>query len=244
MAKLNQIIAIVKGKKTKAQDAIDAAYHKIQKSVLFEGINRTYIPLDEEGETFPEEVKYVQYKVSDALGEIRNALTDLMDVTATQDFANCKAVADVRVDGKLLLEKVPVTYLLYLEKELVRINTFLTKLPTLDPAERWTPDPAVDCFVSEKHGTNKTKKVMRNHEKAPATDKHPAQVETYTEDVKVGTWNTIKYSGAMQAKRKNELLGRVARLQEAVKMAREEANSLEVTNVSMSKVVFDHLFAE
>ena len=33
--------------------------------------------------------------------------------------------------------------------------------------------------------------------KYEATEKHPAQVETYTEDIKVGEWTMVKFSGAI-----------------------------------------------
>jgi hypothetical protein len=244
MAKLNQIIAVVNGKKTKTQKAVTDVYHNLQKPTLFEGIARSYRPSTEDGETFPPEKKLVQYKVKDAVAEVRNALTELWDVTATQDWANCKAVADVKLDGKALLLKVPVSHLLFLEKQLTDLHTFVSKLPTLDSTEKWTYSDEQDAYVSDETRTNKTKKVMRNHEKAPATDKHPAQVEVYTEDVKVGEWSTLKFSGAVPAKRKNELLERVARLQEAVKFAREEANNLEVDNQSVAAPLLDFVFGK
>lgn len=244
MAKLNQIIAVVNGKKTKTTKSVTDVYHNLQKPTLFEGISRTYRPSDEDGETFPPEKKLVQYKVQDAVREVREALTELWDVTATQDWANQKAVADVKVDGKVLLLKVPVTHLLFLEKQLTDLHTFVSKLPTLDSAEKWNFSQEADAFQSEESRTNKTKKVMRNHVKAAATDKHPAQVDVYTEDVKVGEWSTIKFSGAIQVKKKNEMLERVAKLQEAVKFAREEANNLEVENQTVAAPVLDFVFGK
>jgi len=68
--------------------------------------------------------------------------------------------------------------------------------------------------------TVRTKKIPKNWVKAEATDKHPAQVEIFHEDVIVGTWTTIKFSGAVPSMRVNELLTRVDRLVEAVKFAR------------------------
>lgn len=244
MTKLNQIIAVVNGKKTQSQKRLGDMYHKLQKIDLFNGISRSYEPLDEEGEKQPSEQKFVQYKAEDAFEEARVALTDLLDAVATQDWANTKARANVVVDGTILLEDVPVTFLLLLEKTLTDIHTFVSKLPTLDPAEKWTFNEDVDCFTSEKHSTNKTKKVPRSHIKYEATKEHPAQVEIFTEDVKVGEWHTIKFSGAVSAQRKNELLQRVILVQEAVKFAREEANSTEVEPVKVGRKLFDFLFAK
>lgn len=241
--KLNQIIALVNGKKTKTQKALSEVYHNIQKSTLFDGISRTYQPLDEEGETQPPEKKYVQYRVNDALTAVRETITELLDVTATQDYANTKARANVMVDGRVVLRDVPVTYLLFLEKQLTDIHTFVGKIPTLDPADRWEFSAEADSFVSERSVRNSTKKVLRNHVRAEATDKHPAQVDTYSEDVKIGEWTTVKFSGAVPARRRNELTARVEKLKESVKLAREEANSTEVESVKVGEAVFDFLFA-
>jgi len=90
--------------------------------------------------------------------------------------------------------------------------------------------------------TLKTKKVPRNHVKAEATEKHPAQVDVYYEDVTVGHWRTVKFSGALPARRINELLARVEKLQEAVKFAREEANNMEVEEQKVGASVMQYLF--
>jgi len=98
MAKLNQVVAVVSGKKTQAQKAITEVYKKLQKSVLFEGISRRYSPTDEDGETQPDEKKNVQYKSRQAMADARAALNDLFDVTATQDWGNCAAKSDIKID--------------------------------------------------------------------------------------------------------------------------------------------------
>lgn len=244
MPKLNQIIAVTAGKKTQAQKAVTEAHQNLQKATLLDGIARTYKPKDDEGEQLPPEKKQVQLKVKDAVQAVTTTLTDLFDVVATQDFANTQAKANVVVDGQTVLRDVPVTLLLFLEKQLVDLHTFVEKLPTLDPAETWRYNSDVDAFASEPYQTTKTKKVLKNHVKAEATDKHPAQVETYTEDVVVGYWTTVRYSGAVPAKDRNDMLERVRKLQEAVKSAREEANGTEVTPRKIGADVFKYLFGK
>lgn len=228
MPKLNQIIAISAGKKSQAHKTVTEIYQTLQKPALLEGISRTYKPKDDEGEQLPAEKKLVQLRVADAIQDFAASLTELFDVVATQDYANCQAKADVVVDGATVLKGVPVTTLLFLEKQLVDIHTFVDKLPTLDPGESWNYSPDVDHYASDSYQTTKTKKALKNHVKAEATKEHPAQVETYTEDVIVGYWTTVKFSGAIPAKEKNALIDRVRKLQEAVKSAREEANGMEV----------------
>jgi hypothetical protein len=148
----------------------------------------------------------------------------------------------VTVDGTVLLSQVPATYLLFLEKQLVDLHIFIKKLPVLDASEIWTFDPSADYWATEPMQTLKTRKIPRNHVKAEATEKHPAQVEVYYEDVVVGTWRTTKFSGALPANRVNELLSRIEKLQEAVKFAREEANNMEVTEQKVGAKVFQYLF--
>lgn len=244
MTKLNQIIAVTAGKKSRTQKAITEVYHQLQKPALLDGITRTYRPKDEDGEKLPAERKHVQLKVKDAVGKVKQELAELFDVVATQDNANCLAKADVKVDGVVLLEKVPVTYLLFLEKQLVDLATFAEKLPTLDPAETWKYSAEADCFASESYDTTKTKKVLKNHVKSEATQHHPAQVETYSEDVVVGYWTTTKFSGAVNSKEKNDILERVRKLQEAVKCAREEANSTDVNSVKFGGKVLDFVLGK
>ena len=242
MAKLNQIIAVEKGIKSRSFQELTEAHHALQKTTLLAGISRTYRPKDEEGEQLPSESNRVQVRAEEIIRKTTEILSRLFDVTATKDWANCKAAADVVVDGKVLLTKVPASYLLFLEKQLVDIHTFVRKLPTLDPSEEWKFDPSADCWASDPNQTVKTKKVPRNHVKAAATDKHPAQVEVYYEDVIVGYWRTVKFSGSLPAQKVNELLAKVEKLQQAVKFAREEANNLEVEDQKVGEKFFNYIF--
>jgi hypothetical protein len=242
VAKLNQIIAVEKGVKAKAHQELTAAHQNVQKPALLSGISRTYQPKDEEGEQLPPESTRVQLKAEDVLRDTAAALTRLFDVTATKDWANCVARADVTVDGRVLLREVPVSYLLFLEKQLVDLYTFVRKLPVLDASESWAQDPSTDWWKTETVRTIRTKKVPRNHVKAEATEKHPAQVEVYYEDVPVGYWTTVKFSGALPARRVNELSERVEKLQQAVKFAREEANAAEIQDQRAGDAVFAYLF--
>ncbi|MCN0176917.1 hypothetical protein HCB17_05770 [Salinispora arenicola] len=242
MPRLNQIIAVEKGIKSKSFADLTEAHHAVQKTTPLAGISRTYQPKDEEGERLPAESTRVQIKAEDILRQVSTTLTRLFDVTATKDWTNCVAHADIVVDGQTVASEVPVTYLLFLEKQLVDLHTFVKKLPVLDAAESWVRDESTDSWRTESVRTIRTKKVPRNHVKAEATDKHPAQVEVYYEDVAVGYWTTVKFSGALPAKRVNEILDRVVKLQTAVKFAREEANNTDAVDRRIGAAVFGYLF--
>ncbi len=242
MPKLNQIIAVEKGVKSRSLQELTEAHHAVQKPALLSGIARTYQAKDEEGEQLPPESTKVQVRTEETLREVAATLTRLFDVTATKDATNCIAKADVVVDDETLLADVPVSYLLFLEKQLTDLHTFVKKLPVLDAAESWSFSDSTDCWSTEPVRTLRTKKVPRNHVKADATEKHPAQVEVYYEDITIGYWTTVKFSGALPAKRVSELLERVEKLQNAVRFAREEANGTQAVDRKVGDKVFGYLF--
>lgn len=243
MPKLNQIIAIEKGVKNQQNQVITEVHHQVQKGALLSGIARTYKPRDDEGEKLPGESTNVQLRADALLGSIAGAWSEMINITMTKDDANTRARADVVVDGQVLLEQVPVTSLLFLEKQLVDLHTVVKKLPTLDPSEKWTRDEAQACWATDVTQTTRTKKIPRNHVKAEATQHHPAQVDVYLEDVVVGSWSTIKYSGALPAARRDQLLERVEKLQRAVKFAREAANGIDCTVQKGGEKVFGYVLA-
>jgi hypothetical protein len=243
MTRLSQIIAVEKGVKSDTNRRFTDLHRDVQKDPLLSGISRTYKPRDDDGDPLPPESSRVQVRAADVLGEAAGILTRLFDVTATKDQANTVARADVIVDGVPVLEKVPVTYLLFLEKQLTDLHTFVAKMPVLDPAETWeeSTDPGVWRTVPAM--TVRTKKVPRNHKVAAATAQHPEQVQVYMEDIPVGDWTTVKLSGALPATRVRAILDRVSRLQQAVKFAREEANTAEIADRRAGDAVFGYLFA-
>lgn len=242
--KLNQVIAIEKQVKNRTNAAITEAYQAIQKAEPMRGISRVYSPKDDEGEKLPPEGTKVQWTAQDAITKVSTALTELVDTVAHKDHGNLQATADVIVDGQSLLTKVPVPTLLFLEKQLTDLRTFVSKLPTLDLGERWAFDATQNCYASEPKGTTRTKKIPRNHVKAEATDKHPAQVEVYHEDVIVGYWTTTHYSGALPVREVADMLNRVDVLLKAVKTAREEANMIDVGKTpQLGEALLRYVFA-
>lgn len=244
MTKLNQIIAVANGKKTACEAALTAVYHEVQKPDLFTGISRVYVPSNEDGETLPSEEKLPQANVKTSIDAAKEAITSLIDTVATQDKANTQAKADVVVDNVVVIADVPVTHLLFLEKQLKDIRTFVGKLPTLPVSERWEFDASQSMYRTPVTQTNRSVKVLKNHVRAEATDKHPAQVDVYNEDVKVGTWNTTKFSTCLPVNERNATLKRIDALIEAVKTAREEANSIEVTSVKYGESVLNFVFGK
>jgi hypothetical protein len=244
MPKLNQIVAVVAGKKSDAEKVLTELYHTVKKPALFEGITKTYEAIEADGEELPPEKKLLQFKVRDAIAQFREAMGPVLDTTLTQDVANTRARGDLEVDGTTVLKDAPVTYLLFLEKKLTDIQTFISHLPTLDPAQKWDYSRDTDCYVTAETWKYHTKKLPRVLEKSPATEKHPAQVELVHEDKNVGKWKTIYLSGAIPVRDQHDMLARVKKLIEAVKKAREAANMIDVDNKAAGDAIFDFVFGK
>lgn len=242
MPKLNQLLAAHDGRKKGAAESLTAAYHAIQRSGLFAGISRTYRKRYEDGEDLPAESTLVQANVGDIVTSVIAELVRYYDVVASRDATNAVATADIVVGGQVVAAAVPATTLLFLEKQLVDLRTFVSKLPTLDPAEQWSESDAENVFRSDVVTTHRTKKIPRNHVKAEATDRHPAQVEVFYEDVVVGYWDTVKFSGSIRPKAVSELVHRIDDLREAVKSAREAANNVEVVDKKIGAAVLEFIF--
>lgn len=242
--KLNQVLAIEKGVKSASYNSLTALDKKAQKAALYDGRNRTYQPIDDEGEVYPPESQRVQLRSQEVLRQIQDTLSEYFDIVYTKDSSNLEAIAEVRVDGKVILERVPVTHLLFLEKQLTDLRTMVGRMPVLDPADTWAWDDSQSAFRTDPVKSAKTKKIPRNHVKAKATEHHPEQVEVYHEDVVVGYWTNIKYSGALSQVRKDQLMDRIEKLQRAVKMAREHANSIEVERKQTAASIFGFIFGE
>lgn len=248
--RLNQMLAVVKGVKGRSESILTKMYHTLQRvesatNSPLNGLSRKYEPLnaDDPGEERPDETTLVQFKVEDSIKEVTKALVTMFDAVATLEVGNTHTKVDLVVNGTVIMENVPSTYLLFLDKQLTDIYTFVSKLPTLPLNEDWHWDADHEWFATNPVKTRATKKVMRNHVVAKATDKHPEQVQVYQEDTTVGFWLTRKFSGAIPNGRKKEVLDRIDALQQAVRKAREEANSIKVDQIKVGDKVFSYLFA-
>jgi hypothetical protein len=127
-----------------------------------------------------------------------------------------------------------------LESRLEKLrNEVFLRMPTLDAAKNWAPNPTMGpgVWVADDEVTAKTNKIMYPVVLAEATDKHPAQVKEATRDEVVGTFTLRTRSGAATALQKAELLSRVDDLIAEVKKARQRANAVEALNVQVGQKI-------
>lgn len=242
MGKLNQIIAVEKGIKARVYGAITDINKAIQKPELFNGFTKTYQKKDEDGEDLPSEKKRVQFVSDDVLRSVERGMTELVDVTARKDWTNCVARGDVAVDGAVIIAGAPVSFLLFLEKQLTDLRTLVDNMPVLDEGDNWTKDANSGLYKTEAIQTHRTKKLQKPIVLYPATPEHPAQTQIITEDVIAGFWNQVKQSGAMPKPEKQALAERVEKLLRATKEAREAANmNEEVETPKVGAAIFGFL---
>jgi hypothetical protein len=249
---LHTFVALRDGVKNRKTENVSAAHHVAVKTDLYEGMTRTYRPKNEDGDQLPEENKNIQVNADTALNAFVDAVSRDWNLMGTVDAGNQLARADLVVPTgettttgepitRVVLRDVPATFLLYLARELDDVYTYVKKMPTLDPSVNWTYDEAVAAYVAAPVTTHRTKKVLKNHVLYEATDRHPAQVQTFTDDVVDGFWTLIRRSGALPLERKAQLLQRIDMLRLAVKEARERANTVEVEDVDVARPIFDYL---
>jgi hypothetical protein len=244
---LAQINALLAGYKPRATQEFAALHRLAQPGPHLGGVLRAYQSRDEEGEQLPGERNYPQVAVENLFADVTAILGRLFTLQATQDVGNTHARGNIVIDGVTLMADVPVTFMLFLEKQLTDLRTFIGKLPVLDPSRRWEPDEstAAGYYRSEPAETVRTKKVAKTFVKwTPPTPEYtqPAQVDVIQEDVNLGTWTTVTLSGAVPAARQKLLMFRVNRLIEAVKLARESANAAVVDDPDTDPL-FAYLFA-
>lgn len=244
MGKLHQLLAASKAVTTPAEAEVTALFRQAQIADLFNGLNRNYDPNKEDGEKFPSENKKVQLKAIDVLKKLGEQKTKVWDLRASTDYANTKAVADVVVNGTVLIKDAPVTLLLYLEKQLSDLKTFVEKMVLLDTSVEWSMDASTGLWKTAPVQTAKTAKVEKPLIITQATDKHPAQAKTVTVDELVGYWTLVKSSGALDIPTRIKLLARIETLYVAVKTARAEANSVEVEDKKIGEKLFNYLLGE
>lgn len=236
------IVMLQRTIKARTGALVSAAYKNVQKPALFTGIAREYTPKAEDGTPLPSESQQVQQVASSLLNSVAADMTSYWDITATRDAGNVLARADVKVRGQVILENVPTSTLLFLEKQLIDVRTFVTACPTLDSAKEWVTDEVTGISKTPRPvETTRSEKVEETAVVVQPTERHPAQVRDRVKDLIVGTWATTHFSGAFTLAQQHTLVGRINELIDAVKIAREEANTIMVDDVRVGDALFGFL---
>ena len=236
MAKLHELLA--------AEKTPTGAYNQVYEDTLkkfknashfFDGHSKSLTmiedtPANKAIEDQAREEKPVTTTVFDTLDYMLDLFARAEDLQFQKNATNRRAVGTVMWRSAELLVGLPVDELLGLEARLTRLRALFSEIPTLDATKHWMKADELGAgiwAIQYPEETTKTEKQVVPIIMAPATDKHPAQVQPAQKDITVGKFKTIKRSGAVTAFQKAEVIKRVDELLIEVKQARMRANETE-----------------
>jgi hypothetical protein len=232
MASLHQVLAVEGNLKNQADatrkdllNTFDKKRHHFSRKLV------TFTPAEADAESVTEEQSELTTTVYQELDWIKPILARALDASFQVAKANTQAFADVKLeDGTPLIDNVPATALLELEKRVQELHDFVAAIPTLDPSKGFRLDTSekAGVHVAREEVKTRTKKAQRAIVLYPATEQHPAQTQLISEDIPVGKVKTQEWSGLITVKEKGDMLERVETLRRAVKSARARANERPV----------------
>ena len=250
MSKLHEILAVDGDLMREAQKiAAETIKTFSTKEHLFTGEFKT-LEMFDEGRKKEEEgqqtYKEMTTTVQEKLDYTTEALIQHLDCLSHKEHTNQETCADVVVNGNVILSKLPATLLLSIENKLAAWRNIYEAIPTLKPGIEWALDDtnrlgsfkAVHDELSHKTEMTIQHKILVN-----PTKEHPAQVEKWTEQKPVGQYRKVLYSGMITPTRKSQLLRKVDVLAQAVKQARQRANTADVIKANIGGAIFKFIHA-
>jgi len=243
MSKLHELLAV--------ENNLEGLYSKIveETRTTFTKHPERYFGQTQRVENFdenaPEESdshKQMDDTVKEKLAYTEKHIIRYFDAVLQKEATNQTAYADIIIDGVTIASSVPATFLLGLEKKLKKVrDNIYAVAPTLQLGVKWESDTSmgqgvyIKTYPDEKF---RTKKVMKNHVVAKATKEHPEQVNVYNEDEKTAKIITSTWCGMITSSEKAAYLGKIDKLIQAVKKARQRANTTKVVNSTIGKELF------
>lgn len=244
--KLHELLAIegdLKGEKEKIHQEAVVSFSK--KEGLFLGNLKKLEMFDAEREQEQREDRHALTEtVPKKLGYMSKAFSRYWDVKIQKEMANQEAKASIEIDGKVLFDDIPVTFLLGMEEELKQLRKVYDSIPTLQPGVQWVLDASQgEHIYVTKHPEekNKTEKTIQYKILVPTTKEHAAQVREWTEDKPVGKYVTTTWSGMVSPAEKSRMLGNLDKMLRAFKKARQRANCQETEKRQIGKEIFDYI---
>ena len=247
-ARLHELLAVETDLETTAKKVVSEAVSTFQKKQEhFLGYRKTLRMFDEarkQEEEAATESKALVTSVDDKLSYVLKSTVKYWDAILQKEKTNQTAVADLVVDGQTIVENVPATWLLGMESRLRALRAVYEAIPTWAPGVDWVPAPEQGTGVyraAEPVTADKTEKTIAWKVLHPATDKHPAQIEKWVDNVRVGVFSTQKWISSWSPAQKSDAMGRLDKLIRAVKKARQRANNVPVVKVHAAKKIVDYL---
>ena len=248
MTQLHEILAVEGDREGNAKRIMMEARNTFgNKPNLFTGSLKHTEMLDSDAANVPDEHVAMVTTVEEKLNYVSATVGKYFDVGFRKDAANQEAKGDIIIDGNTLISDCPVTWLLGMETKLKELRKVIESIPTLAPSIYWEGDPGHEKggvfrtkFPTERF---KTAKEIKHKVLYDATDHHPAQIETWNEMVNVGRITETTWSGMISPADKSLYIGRMDKLIQAVKKARQRANTTKVGKAEVGPTIFNYLFS-
>lgn len=240
MGQLHELLAAEPDVKAAAQRALSHATSLFKSGQnKFVGHIKTYRPLDEDGEVFPDEEQAIATTVGAELGEFQEAFGKWIDIAVQKEITNTTAEDELELQEFAI--SLPATALLNLEGKLAKLREIYAAIPTNDASRQWTLDDNTDRYVSPTTVNYRTEKVPMALVGAEATKEHPAQIQWFHKDVRIGEWEQRLFSNMIPPTQKRLMLKRIDELIILVKQARQRANQATVIGDGIAKILFDYI---
>jgi len=246
--KLHEILAVEADLRATATKITEECIRTFKdKPIHFMKFHRKLEMFVNDGVDHPEEHQEMVTTVSKKLSYVIDHIVRFYDAVFQKECTNQIAVADIEINGTVIAENIPATYLLGLEEKFKVIRNLYEAIPTLQEGKEWKPDNAIgkdiyrNVHLDEKLKTAKTfvHKVLYD-----ATDKHPAQIEKWEEVVNVGKYVTSEWSAMLTPADKSILLERIDLLIRAIKQARQRANTAPLRKDTVARKLFDYIHSQ
>lgn len=246
MGKLHEVLAVEGDLAATAKRILDEARSTFSnKHAHFLGETQVTTYFDEaERNLDTSESKPIDTTVQAKLDYVAPVVSRYWDAYFSKEATNQQAKAEIVVDGQTFATDVPATVLLGMETKLKELRSVYEAIPTLQPGFDWERDEQAGegVYVAKDVDRFVTKNTVIPVVLAPATDRHPAQVQTVNRDVPVARRVTQKSSGMLSPAEKSDLLEKIDKLIRAVKEARQRANTVEAQSASgFGKKFFDFI---
>lgn len=245
MTKLHEIIAVEADRESAAQAVLDETNNTFTKKAdHFMGKLSVYTPFDENALDADERRKEIDTTVHKKLDHLFKILAKAVDVSVTKDVTNQLAKASIVVKGKELTDPLPATTLLMLENRLKRWIDLFRHIPTLAPGKKWVLDESQGPGIyrdEDLESKFRTQRTTKHKVLVEATEHHPAQIDKWQEDERIGKITETVWSGMLSPADKSALIERALDLHAAIKQARQRANCQEVQQTKVAKILFDYI---
>jgi len=245
MGKLHELLAVEADRKKASDNLVAESIKTFKKENLFSGSVKRTEMFDSEEAEISDEVLKLETTVDENLKYSLNALVKYWDTVAQKDATNMTAIADVVIDGKVLVEAVPATTLLGMEKKINELRNLYNAIPTLPPGINWVADETQEKTGVYRNAndleTLKTMKDIDFRTIAEPTKEHPAQVAQVSITKNIGRFVTTKWSGMVTPYEKAKRITNIERLLSAVKKARQRANSVKTVDIKVGQAMMDFI---